>query len=127
VRVITNDVRWRSLRVGVAGRAALGERLRVLADAAWVPYAQLRNDDSHYLRADLGPVPNVITEGRGSGVQLDLEARFAVHERLEFGVGVRHWRLAMDRADVTLAGVTVPVTEFETRRTGFTATVVGKW
>lgn len=127
VRVITNDVRWRSLRIGLAGRAVVTSRIRVLADLAYVPYADLANEDSHYLRADLGPVPNVLTEGRGSGVQLDLEARFAVHERLEVGLGLRHWRLAMDRADVTLAGVTVPVTEFETRRTGVTATVVGKW
>ncbi|MGQ0546309.1 MAG: hypothetical protein ACT4P3_13395 [Betaproteobacteria bacterium] len=127
VRVITNDVRWRSLRAGVAGRAAVTSRIRVLADLAYVPYAQLRNDDSHYLRADLGPVPDVITSGRGSGVQLDLELRFALHQRLEAGVGVRHWRLTMDRADVTLAGVTVPVTEFETRRPGITATVVGRW
>jgi hypothetical protein len=127
VRVITNDVRWRSLRLGLAGRAVVMNRLRVLADLAYVPYAQLANDDSHYLRADLGPVPNIVTEGRGSGVQLDLELRYAFSDRVEAGVGMRHWRLAMDRADVALAGVIVPVTEFETRRTGLTATVVGRW
>jgi hypothetical protein len=127
VRVITNDVRWRSLRVGVAGRAAIASRIRLLADLAYVPYSSARNEDSHYLRADLGPVPNIITGGRGSGVQLDLELRFAIHPRLEAGLGVRHWRLTADRADVTLAGVTVPVTEFETRRTGLTATVAGRW
>jgi hypothetical protein len=127
VRVITNEVRWRSLRVGVAGRAAIASRIRLLADLAYVPYSSVRNEDSHYLRADLGPVPNIITGGRGSGVQLDLELRFAIHPRLEAGVGVRHWQLTMDRAGVTLAGVTVPVTEFETRRTGLTATVVGRW
>jgi hypothetical protein len=72
-------------------------------------------------------VPNIVTEGRGSGVQLDLELRYAFSDRVEAGVGMRHWRLAMDRADVALAGVIVPVTEFETRRTGLTATVVGRW
>ncbi len=127
VRVITNEVRWRSLRVGVAGRAAIASRVRLLADLAYVPYSSVRNEDSHYLRADLGPVPNIVTGGRGSGVQLDLELRFAIHPRLEAGVGVRHWRLTAGRADVTLAGGTFPVTEFETERSGLTATVVGRW
>ena len=127
VRVITNDVRWRSLRLGVAGTAAVTSRIRVLADLAFVPYSKLSNDDSHYLRTDLGPVPNVVTSGRGSGVQLDLELRYALSKRLEAGIGVRHWQLSLERATVALAGATVPVTEFETRRTGVTATVVGRW
>jgi hypothetical protein len=127
VRVITNDVLWRSLRVGFAGTAAVTSRIRVLADLAFVPYSRIGNDDSHYLRTDLGPVPNVITSGRGSGVQLDLELRYALSERLEAGIGVRHWQLSLGRANVTLAGATVPATEFETRRTGVTATVVGRW
>ena len=126
-RVITNDVLWRSLRIGVAGTAPVTGRLRVLADLAFVPYSKVSNDDSHYLRADLGPVPNIVTSGRGSGVQLDLELRYALSERLEAGIGVRHWALSKDRANVSLAGVTVPVTEFETRRTGVTATIVGRW
>jgi len=126
-RVITNDVRWRSLRLGVAGAAAVTSRLRVLADLALVPYSKISNDDSHYLRTDLGPVPNIITSGRGSGVQFDLELRYAWNERLEAGIGVRHWELSKQRANVSLGGVTVPVTEFETRRTGVTATIVGRW
>jgi len=100
---------------------------RVLADLALVPYSKISNDDSHYLRTDLGPVPNIITSGRGSGVQLDLELRYAWNERLEAGIGVRHWELSKQRANVSLGGVTVPVTEFETRRTGVTATIVGRW
>jgi hypothetical protein len=128
VRVISNDVRWRSLRLGVAGTAALTPRLRVLADLALVPLSDLRNEDSHYQRADLGPVPNIVTTGRGSGVQLELELRYAITDRLEAGLGVRHWELRMDEADVSFAGgAPLPVTEFETRRTGITATMVGRW
>lgn len=128
LRVISNDARWRSLRVGVAGAAALAQRLRVLADFALVPFSDLRNEDSHYLRGDLGPVPNIVTTGRGSGVQLELELRYAFTDRLEAGIGVRHWELRVDDADVSFAGgAALPVTEFETRRTGITATVVGRW
>ena len=128
LRVISNDVRWRSLRVGVAGAAAVTQRLRVLADLALVPFSDLRNEDSHYQRADLGPVPNIVTTGRGSGVQLELELRYAFTDRVEAGIGVRHWELRRDDADVRFGGgAALPVTEFETRRTGITATVVGRW
>ena len=61
------------------------------------------------------------------GVQLDLELRYALGERLEAGIGVRHWELGKDRANVALGNGSFPVTEFETRRTGVTATVVGRW
>lgn len=128
VRVISNDVRWRSLRLGVAGTAALTPRLRVLADLALVPFSDVRNEDSHYLRPDLGPVPNIVTTGRGSGVQLELELRYGFTERLEAGIGVRHWELREDDASVRFGnGSALPVTRFETRRTGLTATVVGRW
>lgn len=128
VRVISNDVRWRSLRLGVTGIAALTPRLRVLADLALVPFADLRNEDSHYLRGDLGPVPNIVTTGRGAGVQLELELRYAFTDRLEAGIGARHWELNEKDADVRFAGGgALPITRFETRRTGLTATVVGRW
>jgi len=126
-RVITNDVLWRSLRVGIAGTAMVTSKLRVLADLAYVPYSDISNEDSHYLRADLGPVPNVITTGRGAGVQLDLELRHRVYRSTELGIGVRYWRLRASDADVALAGVVVPVTEFETRRAGITASVATRW
>jgi hypothetical protein len=128
LRVISNDVRWRSVRVGVAGTAVVTQRLRVLADLALVPYSEVRNEDSHYLRGDLGPVPNIVTTGWGSGVQLELELRYALTDRLEAGIGVRHWKLSVEDADVSFAGgAALPITEFETKRTGITATVVGRW
>lgn len=128
LRVVSNDVRWRSLRLGVAGTAALTQRLRVLADLALVPFSDLRNEDSHHLRGDLGPVPNIVTTGRGSGVQLELELRYAFADRLEAGLGVRHWELGENDADVRFGGGgALPITRFETRRTGLMATVAGRW
>ena len=76
VKVITNKVTWKSLRVGFAGNLALTERMRLDLDLALVPYSKVRNDDSHFLRqdpTDLGPAPNIIIEGEGRGVQLDAE------------------------------------------------------
>ena len=124
---ITNDVTWRSLRAGLGLRTWFGPATRLTADLALIPYSEVRNEDSHHLRADLGPTPNVITTGSGGGFQLDVELRHEVRRRTEIGIGVRHWHLRSIDAEVTLAGVTVPVNEIETRRTGVTATVVGRW
>jgi hypothetical protein len=124
---ITNDVRWRSLRAGVGLRTQLRPATRLSADLALVPYSEVRNEDSHHLRADLGPTPNVITTGTGGGVQLDVELRQALRRRVELGIGLRHWHLRSTDAEVTLAGVTVPVNEIETRRTGLIVTLSGRW
>lgn len=125
--VITNDVRWRSLRVGLGLQARFGSATRLAADVAFIPYSDVRNEDSHHLRTDLGPTPNVITTGTGGGVQLDVELRHALRRGTEIGIGLRHWQLRSVDADVALAGVTVPVNEIETRRTGVTVSLSGRW
>lgn len=127
VLAISNDVVWSSLRAGVAGRARIGDKTTFTLDLALVPFADVRNEDSHYLRADLGPVPNVITTGRGAGLQLDLELRHRVYRSTELGIGLRYWRLRATDADVALAGIIAPITEFETRRAGITASVATRW
>jgi hypothetical protein len=128
VLVITNDVRWRSLRAGLAARFRLGAATSFVADVAVIPYSEVRNEDSHHLRADLGPTPNVITTGEGGGVQVDLELRHAVTRSLDLGVGVRHWHLRSTDADVRLGGSPpLPVNEIETRRTGVTLSASRRW
>ena len=130
VLAITNQVRWRSLRVGLAGRVQVGQATRIVADLALIPYSMLRNEDSHHLRtdpADLGPVPNVISTGRGNGVQLDLEVRHTVYRNTELGIGVRHWQLRSTDAEVSIGGLLLPVNELETRRTGVTASLTARW
>jgi hypothetical protein len=100
VNIISNKAIWKALRVGLAASILLGERSKFAADLAFVPYAKLRNEDSHHLRTDpgdpdffLGPVPNIIIEGTGRGVQLDAELRHAIYRRTELGVGLRYWYL----------------------------------
>lgn len=127
VLAISNEVRWRSLRLGIAGRAAIGRATRVVADLALVPYSDVRNADSHHLRDDLGPTPNIITTGRGRGVQAELELRHALGEGLELGLGVRHWHLRSTSGDVALLGIALPLDELESRRTGLTASLTGRW
>jgi hypothetical protein len=144
VPVITNEVTWHALRLGIAANARFTQRTRLTIDAAWVPYAQVRNEDSHYLRtspSDLGPVPNIFMEGRGHGFQLDMELRHAIQENWELGAGLRYWLLRatrgqrftnpLSRCDVNNVCTTttsdVPLTELESQRTGFLLSLTRRW
>lgn len=137
VLVISNKVRWRALRLGVAGGLALG-RARLTFDLAAVPYAEMRNEDSHVLRAQpvgsnpfaLGPVPNIIDEGDGWGVQLDAALRYELRPRTHLEIGARFW--SMEVRDGTsnfrnIPGGEVPLVDFYTRRAGVTLSVIRTW
>lgn len=135
--VIINKVRWRALRVGVAGGFALG-RARLTLDLAAVPYAEVRNEDSHVLRAQpvgsnpfaLGPVPNIIDEGDGWGVQVDAALRYEVMPRTHLEIGARYWH--MEVRDGTsdfrnIPGAEAPLVDFYTRRAGLTLGLSRTW
>ena len=127
VLVLSNEATWDSLRLGLSFGGAPAPKTRLLLDVAWVPYAKLYNEDSHWLRSDLGPAPNVFIDGRGSGLQLELDLRYRIREGWEAGAGFRHWWMRADRGDVRIAGVVVPLAEFETKRYGFMLTLTRVW
>lgn len=129
VNVISNKVRWRALRVGFAGGFVFG-RARLSLDLALVPYAEMRNEDSHHLRGDLGPVPNIIDEGEGWGAQLDAELRYEILRRTELGVGLRFWYLEVRDGTTdfrNVAGAETPIVDFYTWRTGVTISLRRTW
>jgi hypothetical protein len=131
VLVISNNLTWQSLRLGGDMRLVRG-RQRVVVDVALVPYAKYRNEDSHFLRQDaddLGPVPNVIANGHGWGVQAEAEWRIAVPQMngVEFGVGYRYWRLESTSGNQSQAGFTFPITELWSERHGFTLSLNKTW
>jgi hypothetical protein len=129
--VISNKARWRSLRLGVAADLALATKTRLAIDLAFIPYAQLRNEDSHHLRtdpSDLGPVPNVIDEGKGRGVQFDAELRYAVYRRTELGVGFRYWYVKATDGERKVTGFPdLPLVEFYSKRAGLTVRLTHNW
>ena len=131
VLVISNKMRWRALRIGFAGDFVLGSRTRLALDLAFSPYAEARNEDSHHLRADLGPVPNIVLKGEGWGLQWDAELRYEIRQRTELGIGVRYWH--METTDGTrelpnLPGFPVlPVTELYSTRFGVTLSLRRTW
>lgn len=129
VKVITYNVRWRALRVGFAGQFAFG-RARLGLDLAAVPYAKFYNEDSHHLRGDLGPTPNIIDSGEGYGVQADAELRYEIVRRTELGVGVRYWHMEAHNGTSDFRNFVngeTPIVEFYTRRTGITVSLRRTW
>lgn len=131
VAVVSNAVVWKALRVGFAGSFVLGGKSRLVVDLAAVPYAEYTDEDSHHLRDDLGPVPNIILEGRGVGAQLDAELRYEILPRTELALGARYWHMKSTDGHRQLPNIPgfpeVPVGELYTKRVGVTLGLSHLW
>ena len=85
-----NDV-WSSVRLGVAGDMMITDRLKVAADAAWLPWTSVNGSyDNHWLRPDINPLND---HGHGSGYQLEGVLSYLVTDRLSVGLGARYWNM----------------------------------
>jgi hypothetical protein len=138
VNVISNELSWNALRVGLAAGFAFNSRTRFSADLALVPYATFRNEDSHYLRSTdptsafyLGPVPNILIDGKGRGVQLDVELIHEVSQRTELGLGLRYWRLEATKGTRTVPHIPgaaeLPLVELVSQRVGMLFSLRTRW
>jgi hypothetical protein len=113
IKVITQDNTWHSLRVGIDFDVKLAERLRLRADAAYLPYVKLFGTDWHHLR--IGTTAGTFTggipeDGVGRGYQLEAALSYAVNEYFDVTVGARYWHMAASGN-----------THFEGHVNGFTA------
>jgi opacity protein-like surface antigen/outer membrane protease len=93
---ITNDGVWHSVRLGVNGELMLTDRLKLGAEAAWLPYTSLSSSDTHWLRLNQpggfsGPIPETGTGNRG--YQLEAILGYQVTEALSVGAGGRYWHM----------------------------------
>lgn len=125
--IITQEATWQSLRLGVAGEFNLAPRLRLSADAAFLPYVSVDGEDRHFAGntstiASINPLT-----GHGSGTQLEAMLSYDITDRLSLGIGARYW--AMWTTDAYFvrkyssdAPVTYPLphqhTKIETERAG---------
>jgi len=128
--VITNETTWVALRVGFAGKWQFGAATRLVLDAAFIPYAEVRDEDSHWLRQspnDLGPAPNIHMTGKGYGVQMDLEVRQTIAAAWELGAGLRYWWLRATDGTRSAVGISVPLSELESQRFGLLLSVTHRW
>ncbi len=117
---IRNQASWASLRLGAEIKAKLWDRLTLRGDAAILPVAYLWNEDSHYLRTDLGRrLPNVESNGTGWGYQLEGEVRLDLTQYWALGAGVRYWYAETNgKSDFVNLGVTTELKDFTSERFG---------
>jgi hypothetical protein len=134
VPAITNETTWQSLRIGLAAAARVGPQTRFAFDAAFVPYAHVRDEDSHWLRQDprdpeffLGPAPNIHIEGDGYGFQFEFELRHTLQAAWELGAGLRYWWLRSEDGTRKALGSSVPIVEVESQRVGVTLSLTRRW
>ena len=116
------DTSWNAMRIGGDVRYRLYDRWTISGEVAFVPIAHLNNDDSHLLRADLGPVPNIITSGWGAmGGEAEAFVRYQVGPHFELGVGARYWEISTNSGAVQFGPTFSPnfsLTKFATQRYG---------
>jgi len=118
-RVITNDARWSFFKIGATGKFRPVEPLALAAELAYLPVVELTNEDSHYLRNDLGPVPNIHMTGSGDGAMFQLEASYNVFKGAILSIGYRDWRFRADgKIRFGASGQQLPLNNFETTRSG---------
>jgi opacity protein-like surface antigen len=82
------DMTWQALRLGLSGQVSLTDRLKLTADAAYLPYVTYNWLDDH-LDRDL---QNHMW-GQGVGVQTQAVLSYDVTDRLSVGVGGRYWAM----------------------------------
>lgn len=95
-RTISLETNWYSARIGLAGEAFLTDRLRLSAEAAYVPYTRLDARDTHFLRlGDLDGINGATRDdGTGSGVQAEVQLNYQVTQVFSLGVGARYQYLS---------------------------------
>lgn len=89
---ITEDDRWYSFRVGVNGVVTIWDRLKLTADAAYLPFVAFRGTDVHLQRFDV-PSQTSPETGTGQGVQLEAILSYAFGNGFNVGAGGRYWAM----------------------------------
>jgi hypothetical protein len=117
--VIKNKAMWSALRLGGEVKAKLWNRLTLTGEAAILPVTYVVNEDSHFLRADLGRPPNIEDRGIGWGYQLEAALRYDITPGWSAGAGVRYWYAEVDgKSDFVHFDVKVPLKDFTSERFG---------
>jgi opacity protein-like surface antigen len=89
---ITEDDKWYSFRVGVNGVVTVWDRLKLTADAAYLPFVAFRGTDVHLQRFDVSNQTSPET-GNGQGVQLEAILSYAFANGFNVGAGGRYWAM----------------------------------
>jgi len=89
---ITEDDKWYSFRLGINGVVTIWDRLKLTADAAYLPFVAFRGTDNHLQRTDVSDTISPETGG-GQGVQLEAILSYAFADCFNVGLGGRYWAM----------------------------------
>ena len=89
---LTENDSFNSLRVGLSGEVMLADRLKLTADAAYVPVVGFAGLDDHLLRQLLGPE----AANSGTGVMLEGTLDYSITKAWSIGIGGRYWAWNMN-------------------------------
>ncbi len=126
--VITNEVEWSSIRLGLEGGYQFTRRFSLDANAAFIPYTSLQNRDTHNLRLT-GPNalqdPSFTMSGTGIGANFEVNASYMIVKQLFFDLGYRYWWLQVKDGTwknhpVNFPSETANLNEFQSIRHGVT-------
>ncbi len=101
---LTENDRFNSMRVGLSSEVMLTDRLRLGADAAYVPWVTYAGLDDHLLRQLLGPD----AANSGNGVMLEATLDYAITNAWNVGVGGRYWAWNMNTGTAGFNFLTTP-------------------
>ncbi|MBX9812090.1 MAG: hypothetical protein K2Y16_10855 [Burkholderiales bacterium] len=117
-KVITNDALWKIWRLGTAVDGKLSDQFKLNGELAYAFNAKLSNEDSHHLRTDLGPTPNIRHSGSGDGWMWQIGGAYEYTKALSFSAAYRSW-LFRTKGTIRFAnGAGLPINNFETTRDG---------
>jgi opacity protein-like surface antigen len=95
--VIAQDGHYNAVRLGLNSQLMLTDRLRLTADAAYLPWVDFTGQDDHNARQLLLP------EGgsSGTGVMLETALDYNVSDAWRLGVGGRYWAYKLKSGSTT--------------------------
>ena len=96
VMALAEDDRFNSLRLGVSAQVMLTDRLKLTAEAAYLPWVNFAGQDDHNLRQLLVPEASA----SGNGVMLEGILGYDITEAWNVGIGGRYWAWNMRTGDV---------------------------
>lgn len=112
---LTETENWRGVAVGLNGEMKLADRLKLIVDAAYLPYVNFSGVDNHWFRANINPQVEV---GHGWGTQIEAILNYALTDRWSVGVGGRYWYFRTTKAHTEFVGFAPQEQTFDTQRYG---------
>ena len=126
---LTENDSFNSLRVGLSSEVMLTDRLKLTADAAYVPWVNFTGLDDHLLRQLLLPEAS----NNGNGVMLEAILGYDITNNWNVGIGGRYWAWNMNTGTETFNFLGTPPpffvepARFTSERYGMFAQSSYKW